>query len=80
MRQAQVDAAGGTPTVLSSAEREELRWLRGEVRELRQKVLIAAWHVLSREQPFNPAAVTAAPILSRPAPTFIWPPDGPQRN
>jgi hypothetical protein len=23
---------------------------------------------------------TAAPILSRPAPTFIWPPDGPQRN
>jgi transposase len=30
--------------------------------------------------PSSLAAATAAPILSRPAPTFIWPPDGPQRN
>src|SRR5215207_2690147 len=36
VRQAKADAAGGTPTVLSSAEREELKRLRGEVRELRQ--------------------------------------------
>ena len=36
VRQAKADSAGGTPTVLSSAEREELARLRGEVCELRQ--------------------------------------------
>jgi len=36
VRQAKADAAGGTPSVLSSAERDELKRLRGEVRELRQ--------------------------------------------
>jgi hypothetical protein len=36
VRQAKADAAGGTPSVLSSAEREELKRPRGEVRELRQ--------------------------------------------
>jgi transposase-like protein len=35
VRQAKADAADGTPTVLSSAEREELKRLR-QVRELRQ--------------------------------------------
>jgi len=35
VRQAQADAAGGTPSTLVSAEREELERLRGEVRELR---------------------------------------------
>ena len=35
-RQAMADAAGGTPSTLSSAEREELKRLRGEVRGLRQ--------------------------------------------
>src|SRR3954471_8848644 len=36
VRQAKADAAGGTPSVLSSAERDELKRLRGEVRELRR--------------------------------------------
>lgn len=36
VRQAKADAAGGTPTVVSSAEREELKRLRKEVRELKQ--------------------------------------------
>jgi transposase len=36
VRQAKADAAGGTPSVVSSAEREELKRLRKEVRELRQ--------------------------------------------
>jgi putative transposase len=36
VRQAKADAAGGTPTVLSSAERERLKELEREVRELRQ--------------------------------------------
>ena len=35
VRQAKADAAGGTPTVLSSAERERLKELEREVRELR---------------------------------------------
>src|SRR4051795_3521759 len=34
VRQAKADAAGGTPSTLSSVEREELKRLRGEVREL----------------------------------------------
>src|SRR4051794_34058 len=44
VRQAKADAAGGTPTVLSSAEREEVARLRGEGREVRQanRVLRAA--------------------------------------
>ena len=33
-----------------------------------RKILIAAWHVLSRQQPFKPAAPAAAPRLSRQAP------------
>lgn len=36
VRQAKADAAGGTPSVVSSAEREELKRLRKEVRELKQ--------------------------------------------
>jgi transposase len=36
VRQAKADAAGGTATVLSSAERERLKELEREVRELRQ--------------------------------------------
>ena len=42
-----------------------------------RKVLIACWHVLSREEPFNPSR---ALILSRPAPFAFWPPDGPHAN
>ena len=42
---------GGTPTVLSSAEREELKRLRGEVRELRQanEILKAASVFFAKE-------------------------------
>jgi transposase len=36
VRQAKADAAGGTPPVLSSAERGRLKELEREVRELRQ--------------------------------------------
>ncbi len=36
VRQAKADVAGGTPSVVSSVEREELKRLRKEVRELRQ--------------------------------------------
>src|SRR3954447_26204125 len=36
VRQAKADAAGGSPTVLSSAEREELKRLGGEGRALRE--------------------------------------------
>jgi transposase len=36
VRQEQADAAGGTPTVLSSAERERLRALEQENRELKR--------------------------------------------
>jgi transposase len=43
-----------------------------------RKVLIACWHVLSREEPFKPSH--PAPILSRPAPSAFWPPDGPHAN
>jgi hypothetical protein len=42
-----------------------------------RKVLIACWHVLSREEPFKPSR---ALILSRPAPFAFWPPDGPHAN
>ena len=51
VRQAKADAAGGTPSVLSSAEREELRRLRGEVRELRQanEILKAASVYFAKE-------------------------------
>jgi transposase len=51
VRQAKADAAGGTPSVLSSAERDELKGLRGEVRELRQanEILKAASVYLARE-------------------------------
>src|SRR4051812_41940717 len=50
VRQARADAAGGTPSVLSSAERERLRELEREVRELRQanEVLKAASVFLAR--------------------------------
>jgi transposase len=51
VRQAKADAAGGTPAVLSSAEREELARLRGEVRELRQanEILKAASVYFAKE-------------------------------
>jgi transposase len=42
-----------------------------------RKVLIACWHVLSREKPFKPSR---ALIFSRPAPSAFWPPDGPHAN
>jgi transposase len=43
--------SGGTPTALSSAEREELARLRGEVRELRQanEILKAASVFFAKE-------------------------------
>ena len=51
VRQAKADAAGGTPTVLSSAERDELTRLRGEIRELRQanEILKAASVYFAKE-------------------------------
>ena len=51
VRQARADAAGGTPTVLASAERDELKRLRGEVRELRQanEILRAASVYFAKE-------------------------------
>jgi hypothetical protein len=42
-----------------------------------RKILIATWHVLALQQPFKPSA-TRATDLSRQAPAFVWPPDGPQ--
>ncbi len=51
VRQAKADAGGGTPAVLSSSEREELKRLRGEVRELRQanEILRAASVYFAKE-------------------------------
>lgn len=51
VRQAKADAAGGTPSVVSSAEREELKRLRKEVRELKQanEVLRAASVYFAKE-------------------------------
>jgi transposase len=51
VRQAKADAAGGTPSTLTSAERDELRRLRGEVRELRQanEILKAASVYFAKE-------------------------------
>jgi len=51
VRQAKADAAGGTPTVLSSAERDELKRLPGEVRELKQanEILRAASVYFAKE-------------------------------
>src|SRR3954447_88928 len=53
VRRARADAAGGTPTALSSAEREELTRLRGEVRELRQtnEILKFAATLRGRSEP-----------------------------
>jgi hypothetical protein len=42
-----------------------------------RKILIATWHVLALQQPSSPAP-RARTILSRQAPAFVWPPDGPQ--
>jgi hypothetical protein len=41
-----------------------------------RKILIAAWHVLSRQQPFKPAA-PRRPDPARQAPAAFWRPDGP---
>jgi hypothetical protein len=41
-------------------------------------VLIAGWHVLSREQPFQPHRPRTDP--ARPAPSAFWPPDGAHAN
>jgi transposase len=51
VRQAKADAAGGTPTVLSSAERERLKELEREVRELRKanEILRAASVYFAKE-------------------------------
>src|SRR3954449_12901277 len=51
VRQARADAAGGTPSVLSSAERERLRELEREVRELRKanEILKAASVYFAKE-------------------------------
>ena len=51
VRQAKADAAGGTPTVLSSAERERLKELEREVRELRKanEILKAASVYFAKE-------------------------------
>jgi transposase len=51
VRQVKADAAGGTPTVLSSAERERLKELEREVRELRKanEILRAASVYFARE-------------------------------
>jgi transposase len=51
VRQAKADAAGGTPGVVSSAEREELKRLRKEVRELKQanEILRAASVYFAKE-------------------------------
>jgi transposase len=43
-----------------------------------RKVLIAAWHVLSRSGSRSIPAPRAPLILSRQAPPFVWPPDAPQ--
>lgn len=51
VRQAKADAAGGTPSVVSSVEREELKRLRKEVRELKQanEILRAASVYFAKE-------------------------------
>jgi transposase len=51
VRQAQADAAGGTPTRLAMAERERLKQLEREVRELRQanQILKAASVFFAKE-------------------------------
>jgi transposase len=51
VRQAKADAAGGTATVLSSAERERLKELEREVRELRKanEILRAASVYFAKE-------------------------------
>jgi hypothetical protein len=43
-------------------------------------ILIAVWHMLSRNQPFKPAPRTTRAPLSRQAPAWLWPPDGPLWN
>jgi transposase len=52
VRQARADAAGGTPSTLSSAERERLRELEREVRELRKanEILKAASVFFAKER------------------------------
>jgi transposase len=51
VRQAQADAAGGTPSTLAMAERERLKQLEREVRELRQanQILKAASVFFAKE-------------------------------
>jgi transposase len=51
VRRAKADAAGGTATVLWSAERDELKRLRGEVGELRRanEILRAASVYFAKE-------------------------------
>ena len=44
-----------------------------------RKMLIAVWHVWSRQQPFKPAALGGT-RSSRQAPASPWPPDGPLAN
>jgi transposase len=42
-----------------------------------RKILIAAWHMLSRDEPSTPPR---EPPLPRQAPAWLWPPDGPLWN
>src|SRR3954451_8858994 len=69
VRQAKADAAGGTPSTLSSAEREELKRLRGEVRELRQaNEILKAASVFSRRSSTGPPARSTTPCAHRRSP------------
>jgi transposase len=44
-----------------------------------RKVLIAAWHILARGEPFEPP-LAAPPTLSRQAPPFVWPSEAHKRS
>src|SRR4051794_23920523 len=61
VRQAKADAAGGTPSRLASAERERLKELEREVRELRKanEILRAASVYFAKELDGTPAEVSA---------------------
>jgi transposase len=43
-------------------------------------ILIAAWHMLSRNQPFKPAPRSTGGDSVRQAPAWLWPPDGPSNK
>ncbi len=43
-----------------------------------RKILIASWHVLSRQQPFKPATPVLVPAPAPASSPTLWPPDGPK--